>query len=48
MTNKEMLAACMREEKNTYKYSYENLKEKVYLECLGIDASIILKYVLKK
>jgi hypothetical protein len=43
-----MLVACMEEEKNAYKCLYKNLKEKVNLECLGIDASIILKYILKK
>jgi hypothetical protein len=41
--------ARVGEKKKTYRvFMDKNLKERDYLEDLGVDVSIILKYILKK
>jgi len=40
--------ARMGENKNTYRFGWENLKEKDYLKDVDIDGRTILKWILKK
>jgi hypothetical protein len=39
---------CMGEKKNACRALAENLKERIYLEDLGVDKKIILKWILGK
>jgi hypothetical protein len=40
--------ARMRENRNTYRFGWGNLKERDYFEDVGVDGRTILKWILKQ